>query len=69
MKEYNNLGAGAGTTLRLSKAYHGSNRVVVGYSWFASLMTTFELYRVGLFFMGIVKTASRSFPKKYLTEW
>ena len=69
VKEFNNLGAGAGTTLRLSKAYHGSNRVVVGDSWFASLMTAWELFKVGIFFMGIVKTASRCFPKKYLTEW
>ena len=68
VNEFNNLGAGCGTTLRLTKAYHASNRVVVGDSWFASLMTAWELYKVGLFFMGIVKTASRFFPKKYLTE-
>jgi len=69
VKEFNNLGAGTGTTMRLTRPWHGTNRVLVGDSWFASLLTAFELWRVGLFFMGIVKTASRFFPKKFLSTW
>ena len=68
-KEYANLGAGTGTTKRMTKKYHGTNRVCIGDSWFASFLTALELFNVGLFFMGIVKTASRFFPKKFLSEW
>ena len=68
-KEYSRLGAGVGTCLRMTKPWHGTNRVLVCDSWFASFLIAFNLWSVGLFFIGIVKTASKFFPKQYLTEW
>ena len=69
LKEYNNLGAGIGTCLRLTKPWHGTNRVLTGDSWFACFMAAFHLWNHGLFFIGIVKTASKYFPKTFLTRW
>jgi len=68
MVNFNYLGAGVGTFLRMTTAWHGSNRVLVGDSWFASVQAAYQLFRHGLFFMGIVKTASRLFPKQYLKD-
>jgi hypothetical protein len=53
----------------MTRPWHGSNRIVVGDSWFASVLTAYQLWTFGLFFMGIVKTASRFFPKNYLSRW
>jgi hypothetical protein len=50
--------------LRLTKPFFSSNRHVVGDSAFASVATAIALRKRGLHFSGIVKTASRSFPKK-----
>jgi hypothetical protein len=63
-KKYNNLGAETGKTLRLTRPWHGTNRVVVRDSWFASFLTAFELWCVGISSMGILKTASRFSRKK-----
>ena len=68
-KQFNNLGAGIGTCLRMTAPWHGSRRVLVGDSWFASVLTAYYLWTYGLFFMGIVKTASKFFPKQYLVDW
>ncbi|XP_069354527.1 piggyBac transposable element-derived protein 3-like [Maniola hyperantus] len=56
------LGAGTATTLRLTEPWHGSGRVVVGDSWFASVKTAVELSKVGLYFIGLVKTAHSFYP-------
>ncbi|XP_050298561.1 piggyBac transposable element-derived protein 4-like [Anthonomus grandis grandis] len=56
------LGAGTATTLRLTRPWHGSGRIVVGDSWFASVKTAIELNKRGLNFLGIVKTATRNYP-------
>lgn len=61
------LGAGTATTLRLTKPWHGSGRVVCGDSWFASVKTAVTLMKHGLFFAGVVKTAHTAFPLKQLT--
>lgn len=58
------LGAGTATTLRLTRPWHGSGRIVVGDSWFGSVKTAFELHQRGLFFMGMVKTATKKYPIK-----
>ena len=42
--------------------------VVVGDSYFASIQATRELYKIGLRFIGVVKTATRDFPYKHLSE-
>jgi len=52
-------------TLRLTEPWHGSNRTVNGDSAFASFVTAIALLAVGLFFRGIVKTASSLFPMKW----
>lgn len=56
------LGAGTATTLRLTSSWHGTGRIVIGDSWFASVKTACELYKRGLYFLGIVKTATRNYP-------
>eukprot|EP00977_Amphora_coffeiformis_P024561 scaffold16227_cov128-Amphora_coffeaeformis.AAC.1 len=45
-----------------------SNRVVVVDSYFASVQTAQELFKMGLRFIGVVKTATKSFPMKQLTS-
>jgi hypothetical protein len=68
-REYSHLGVGVGTCLRMTAPWHGTNRVLVGDSWFSSLLAAYYLWQVGIFFMGIVKTASKYFPKQFLTQW
>ena len=62
------LGAGTALLLRLTKDFRGSGRIVVADSAFASVKTAVELKSRGLNFIGLVKTASRKFPKKWLQE-
>lgn len=50
--------------LRLTRAYHGSARLVVGDSGFASVATARALLQKGLYFTGCVKTAHSESPKK-----
>eukprot|EP00977_Amphora_coffeiformis_P024562 scaffold16228_cov210-Amphora_coffeaeformis.AAC.1 len=45
-----------------------SNRVVVADSYFASVQTEQELFKMGLRFIGVVKTATKGFPMKQLTS-
>jgi Transposase IS4 len=47
--------------------WFGSNRIVCADSYFASVGAAKELFRNGLRFIGVVKTATRGFPKTYLT--
>lgn len=61
------FGAGTATTLRLTEPWHGSGRVVVGDSWFASVKTAVELFKVGLYFIGLVKTAHSFYPVSEMT--
>ena len=60
--------AGTAQTLRLSELWHGSQRIVVGDSAFSSVTTAIECQKKGLFYSGIVKTASKEFPKDYLSD-
>lgn len=62
------LGAGTATILRLTEPWHGTGRIIVADSWFASVKTALELEKRGLFFIGIVKTATKQFPMKILKE-
>jgi hypothetical protein len=68
-KEYADISAGTGHVLRATKAYHGTNRTIIGDSAFASVTTAEECLKHGLHFMGIVKTATRKFPAKLLKAW
>ncbi len=70
-KEYAGPGISDGTalTLRLTKRYHNSHRRVAGDSRFAGVATAVRLRSsYGLDFTGVVKTASKCFPKAYLME-
>jgi hypothetical protein len=48
--------------------WFGSNHIVCADSYFASVGAAKELYRNGLRFIGVVKTATRGFPKALLTS-
>lgn len=62
------LGAGTATTLRLTQPWHGTGRLVVGDSWFGSVKTAVQLHKQGLYFLGIVKTATKDFPMKAIKD-
>jgi len=62
------FGAGTSVCLRLCKPWLGSNRIVCGDSAFASVKTAVELRKRGLHFAGLVKTAHRKFPKRFLDQ-
>ncbi len=63
------FGAGTSCVLRLCEGYFGSGRTVVADSAFSSVKTLLALKKQGLFFMGMVKTAHREFPKAVLQSW
>ena len=46
-----------------------TDRIVCADSYFASVSTAEELQKIGLRFIGVVKTATKKFPMKFLTEW
>jgi hypothetical protein len=48
--------------------WFGSNRIVCADSYFALVRAAKELYRNGLCFIGVVKPATKGFPKSYLTS-
>lgn len=58
-------------TLRLTKNWHGTGRIVYGDSYFASVQTARGLLDRGTDFIGMVKTCSAGFCKKHLhtTAW
>jgi hypothetical protein len=68
-KVFADIGSGVGQCLRLTLAYHGTGRVLIGDSAFASFKTVVELKKVGLYFQGCVKTAHREYPKAFLDRW
>ena len=47
----------------------GTGRIVVGDSWFGSVKTCIQLLKLnGLYFIGLVKTAHKGYPKEKLRE-
>lgn len=62
------LSHGAAVTKRLVYPWAGTNRIVCGDSYFASVHTARVMYDMGLKFIGVVKTATRSFPYKHLAS-
>lgn len=63
------FGEGTAVLLRLCKKYNGSGRVVHADSAFSSVKTLLALRERGLFFMGMVKTASKEYPKAYFRQY
>ncbi|EGZ15938.1 hypothetical protein PHYSODRAFT_509615 [Phytophthora sojae] len=70
-KEYcSEFGEGTSVVLRLTEKYKGTGRTVVADSAFASVKTLVQLEKkLGLYFMGIVKTASVEYPKCHMKTW
>ena len=62
--------AGTALLLRLTKPWHGSRKAVRAdsQSAFASVTTAVACRKNGMHFTGLVKTATRMFPKQYLDE-
>ena len=52
----------------LIEPWHHTHRVVCADSYFASVSTAKELMRLGMRFIGVVKTSSKQFPMAYLQE-
>jgi len=52
----------------LVKPWKDSGRLVVGDSYFASVPACIDLYKWGLRFIGVVKTATKQFPQAYLSR-
>jgi hypothetical protein len=71
LKRYHDqYGEGTAIVLRLSEPYKSSGRTVVADSAFASVKTLIQVENhLGLYFMGMVKTATKEYPMKALKEW
>jgi len=68
-KYYDGPGSsGTASLLRLAEPYFGTHRTVYADSAFGSVRSALALAERGLFFIGMVKTASRRFPKKYFKD-
>lgn len=67
-KDYEDEDAhGTAVIRRLVGPWSGSARIVCADSYFASVKTAEALLRMGLKFIGVVKTATRQYPMKYLS--
>ncbi|KAI2514170.1 Transposase IS4 [Fragilaria crotonensis] len=58
---------GTNVLLNVVSPWFGSHRIVCADSYFASVGAANELYKHGLRFIGVVKTATKGFPKSYLS--
>ena len=66
MAEYKLVGTAQ--FLRLTKPWHGSGRAVSAVSAFASVTTAVACRKNGIHFTGLVKTATKMYPKTYIDE-
>jgi hypothetical protein len=63
-------GAGTAVCLRMCAPWAGIPRVLVADSAFSSVKTLRAMWTLmGIYFLGAVKTASKEFPKQWLSEW
>ena len=63
------LGATAATCLRLTKAWKGTGRVVIGDSWFGSVKSAINLMKInGVYSILLVKTAHKLYTRALLAE-
>jgi hypothetical protein len=56
-------------SLRLSKPWHNTGRIVNGDAAFSSFACAVAHLENGLRFRGVLKQASKSYPKKFLQDW
>jgi hypothetical protein len=61
-------GAATALMLRLLSSFASSGRLVVGDSAFASVRTAVALHKIGLYFIGLVKSCTRMYPFKHTQE-
>ena len=64
----NDMNSNTALVCRLVQSWAGSERIVCGDSFFASVTTAEELQTRGLKFIGVVKTAHRKYPMEYLSN-
>ena len=66
----NNIGMAHGTAILkyLTLPWANSQRGVCADSYFASVSSAEEMLRIGLRFIGVVKTATKKFPMTYLSS-
>jgi Transposase IS4 len=65
-EEGDGLNHGTKVLMELVRPIANTDRVVVADSYFASVQAAKELHRMGLRFIGTVKTATKGFPMNYL---
>ena len=65
-----NINHGTKVLLELLRPFSGRNRkaIVCADSYFASVQTVCELWKLGFRFIGVVKTATKQFPMEYLNR-
>jgi Transposase IS4 len=66
--DHNHMLHGTHVLTLLVSPWSGTSRIVSADSYFASVGAAEELFRMGLRFIGVVKTATRRFPKAYLAN-
>lgn len=59
-------GSGTAVTLRMTSPWHGKAHIVVADSAFSCVATAVALKQNGTYFVGIVKTASKMYPKQFM---
>jgi len=69
MKAFEEHGSGCAFVLRLASAFFGTGRTIIADSAFSSVNTLEQCRLRGLYFMGMVKTAHKRFPKQWLKRW
>ena len=55
--------------LRLCAPWRGTARTIIADSAFSSVKSLLALLDQGLYFMGMVKTATKEYPRKQLLQW
>jgi Transposase IS4 len=60
------LNHGVGVMLTLLDKWPSRGRIVCADSYFASVQATVAMYKLGWRFIGVVKTATKLFPQKFL---
>lgn len=69
-KYHTDCGSGTSITMRLCDPWKGTGRTVIADSAFSSVKTLQSLHEeLGLFFIGMVKSASTGYPATYLADW
>lgn len=64
--EENGYNHGCNVLHELVEPWANTGRIVVGDSYFASVQAAIRLFRIGLRFIGVVKTATAGYPMAYL---